>query len=302
MAEKPLRILLTGATSFIGQALLPALRADGHEVICCVRDAEAFFRAHPNLPPAHIWEVDFSQPVAPGAGPDGIDAAYYLMHSMCASIGAYAEQDRRLVRHFLDYLASTSCRQVIYLGGIAHAARLSRHLASRLEVEQLLHQGNIPCTALRAAVVVGAGGASFQILREICEKTPLLLAPRWIETRCQPIWLGDAIRYLAGVLLRPDCLGRSFDIGGTEVLSYKDMLTQLAQAMGRRLAVQVLPFHTPPLWSVGWSDFLRSAPLPLIVNLLESMEYEAVCRDDALEQLLRVQPLGYRAALRRVMG
>lgn len=301
MPDTPLRILITGATSFIGNALAPHLLALGHEVIYCVRNEALFKENHPHILPSDIWEVDFSQPVDIEQVPRKIDVAYYLMHSMSGAIGTYARQDRLLVQHFLQYLEQTSCQQIIYLGGIANSPKLSKHLASRLEVEQMLHDGAIPATALRAAVVVGRGGSSFNILKEICEKAPVLMAPKWIQTACQPIFLEDALRYLSGVLLHPTCLNQSFDIGGSDVLSYQEMLVQLAQEMGRKLPVMVFPFYTPPLWSAGWSVLLQSAPLSLTVNLLESMEYEAICQQNNLAPLLNISPIGYREAVRRTL-
>lgn len=302
MPEQSLRILLTGATSFIGNALAPHLQALGHEVIFCVRNEDSFSRSHPHVSPSAIWEVDFSRPVDIERAPKKIDVAYYLMHSMSRAIGTYERQDRLLVQHFLRYLGQTACQQVIYLGGIANSPKLSKHLASRLEVERMLHDGSIPTTALRAAVVVGRGGSSFNILKEICEKAPVLMAPKWIQTTCQPVALRDTLAYLSGVLLRTDCLNQSFDIGGSEILSYQEMIVRLAKAMGRKLRVTVFPFYTPPLWSAGWSVFMNSAPLPLIVNLLESMEYEAVCRDNSLAEHLGLHPMGYEEAIRQALA
>lgn len=302
MPERPLRILLTGATSFIGNALAPHLQALGHEIIYCVRNEDSFKQIHPHISSSAIWEVDFSRQVDIDKAPKKIDVAYYLMHSMSGAIGTYDRQDRLLAQHFIQYLSQTSCQQVIYLGGIANSPKLSKHLASRLAVERMLHDGAIPATALRAAVVVGRGGSSFNILKEICEKAPVLMAPKWIQTACQPVALRDTLAYLSGVLLRPDCLNQSFDIGGSEILSYQEMIVRLAKAMGRKLRVTVFPFYTPPLWSAGWSVFMNSAPLPLIVNLLESMEYEAVCRNNSLGGELGLHLMGYDEAIRQALA
>ncbi len=289
-----MRILLTGATGYIGKRLLPVLQEAGHHVICCVRDPDSF-EVKPEWS-VDIFKVDFLEPVDMARAPKEFDVAYYLIHSLSAAIDDFGPLEERAAKNFRDFLDQTEARQVIYLTGIVNSDTLSEHLASRLRVEEILGKGRAALTALRAGIIVGSGSASFEIIRDLVEKLPVMVAPRWVDTRCQPVAIRDVIKFLTGVLLREDCFHRNFDIGCAEVLTYKEMLLGYARVRNLKRWILTVPVMTPRLSSY-WLYFVTSTTYELAVNLVESMKIDVICRDNALATMLGIDPLPYDRAV-----
>ncbi len=296
-----MKILLTGTTGYIGRRLLPALLNDGHEVICCVRDRQRF---DPSSLPNDNWsliEVNFLEPKSLQAIPYDIDAAYYLIHSMSAASGDFVRLEKESAINFREALSQTNVQQVVYLSGIVNEKQLSKHLSSRKEVEDLLSGGCFQLTTLRAGIIVGSGSASFEIIRDLVEKLPLMIAPRWLNTRSQPIAVRNVIQFLKGVLLREDCFSQSFDIGGPEILTYKQMLLQFAAVRSLKRTIYTVPVMTPRLSSY-WLYFVTSTSYKLAVHLVNSMKVEVICRPNNLAARLNIELFSYREAVRLAFG
>jgi len=290
-----LKILITGANGYIGRRLIPVLLEQGHELFCCVRDKARFDwrQRHERL---HTLEVDFLKSESLAELPRGLDVAFYLIHSMNSVIGDFAAPERQSARRFCAMVESTDCRQIIYLSGIVNEKQLSTHLSSRLAVEQILRASRIPCTVLRAGIVVGSGSASFEIIRDLVEKLPVMIAPKWLQTRSQPIAIRNVIQFLTGVMLRQEAFNRDFDIGGPEILTYRQMLTQFAEVRGLRRLIITVPVMTPRLSSY-WLYFITSTSFALAANLVDSMKIEIIPRKNDLAGQLGITLITYRQAV-----
>lgn len=291
-----MRILLTGVTGYIGHRLLIALLEDDHEIICCVRDKSRFNSRKYNDARIRVVEVDFLEKESLENIPDNIDACYYLIHSMSSLGGDFSSQEKLSAENFRDRMNSTSVKQVIYLSGIVNERELSKHLSSRKAVEEVLSQGNYHLVTLRAGIIVGSGSASFEIIRDLVEKLPVMIAPRWLNTRCQPVSIRNVIQFLKGVLGREDTYGQSFDIGGKEILTYKDMLVGFARARGLKRYIFTVPVMTPKLSSY-WLYFITSTSYPLAKNLVESMKIDVVARPNDLAEKLGIELLDYKQSI-----
>ncbi|WP_435579062.1 SDR family oxidoreductase [Gilvibacter sp.] len=291
-----MKILLTGANGYIGMRLLPLLVKEGHEVICAVRNP-ARLSINDNLrAQIKIITIDFLEEPKPGLLPKDIDVAYYLIHSMSASTSDFDEKEARSAKNFNELLKETKCKQVIYLGGIVNENELSKHLSSRKNVEDILAEGPAALTVLRAAIIVGSGSASFEIIRDLCEKLPLMITPKWVKTRCQPIAIRNVIQYLIGVLGHEKTYNEVFDIGGPDVLTYKEMMQTYARVRKLRLLILDVPVMTPKLSSY-WLYFVTSTSYPLAMNLVDSMRVEVITKDRRLQQLLKIEPIPYQQAI-----
>ena len=290
-----MNILLTGANGYIGKRILPILIDQGHNIYCCVRNKASFWykEVHPQV---IVLEIDFLDPVLPGTIPKHIDAAYYLIHSMTSSRSDFDHLEAEAAQNFKNYMHLTSVKQVIYLSGISNDNQLSKHLSSRKEVEIILKSEAYALTVLRAGIIVGFGSASFEIIKDLVEKLPIMITPKWILTESQPIAIHDIIQYLTKTLLNPVCYNKIFDIGGPEVLTYKDMLLQYAEVKGLKRWIITVPVMTPRLSSY-WLYFVTSISYNLAVNLVNSMKVKIVCKDAELQSLLDIRPLHYRAAI-----
>lgn len=292
-----MKILLTGVTGYIGKRLLPVLLDAGHEVVCCVRDPDRFPAREYSLKKLSVIAVDFLQPETLKKIPKGIDAAYYLIHSMSTGAGEFSQMEKDCAENFRDSMNGTSVRQVIYLSGIINEEKLSRHLESRMAVENILKQGKYALTTLRAGIIVGSGSASFEIIRDLVEKLPVMIAPKWVGTRSQPIAIRNVIQYLKGVLLFERTFDRSFDIGGPQILTYKQMLLEFARIRKLRRFIISVPVMTPRLSSY-WLYFVTSTTYHLAVNLVDSMKVEVVARDNPLHEWLKIDLINYSDAIR----
>ncbi len=293
-----MKILLTGANGYIGMRLLPELLENGHEIICAVRDKTRLPLDPETIKKVTVFEVDFAEEVNTESFPKDIDAAYYLIHSMSGSDNNFDEIEARAAENFNKYMAVTSVKQVIYLSGIVNEEELSKHLSSRKKVEDILYKGNYHLTVLRAGIVVGSGSSSFEIIRDLCEKLPIMVAPKWLKTKIQPIAIRDVIAFLYGVLDNEKCFDQSFDIGGPDVLTYKEMLLKYSKIRGLKLWIISVPVMSPRLSSY-WLYFVTSTSYKLAVNLVDSMKMEVVARDNKLQEILNIQPISYEEAIKK---
>jgi len=285
-------ILITGANGYIGQRLIPVLMEQGHNLYCCVRNKKRFEAEHRHQQ-VHIIEIDF---LTPGTTfPVNIDVAFYLVHSMSNS-GDFEKQEAASAENFTSLISTTDCKQVIYLSGIVNEAHLSRHLTSRLQVEKILQSGKINVTVLRAGIIVGSGSASFEIMRDIVEKLPVMIAPKWLNTLCQPIAIRNVIQFLCGVMLKENTFNQEFDIGGPEVISYKNMLLKFAEVRKLKRSIFIIPVMTPRLSSY-WLYFVTATSYPLAVHLVNSMKVNVVCRPNNLAEELNIELLPYKSAV-----
>lgn len=291
------KILLTGATGYIGKRLLPVLAAKGYHTYCLVRD-KSRFHINQNLQDhVEAFEADLHDRESLDQLPKDFDVAYYLVHSMTASKQKFFEMEKDSAEKFVEFIDQTSCRQIIYLGGMATGKKLSRHLESRKNVEEILGTSRAALTSLGAGIIVGSGSASFEIIRDIVEKLPVMVAPRWLNTKTQPIAIRDAIGFLTGVILNEKCYNQHFDIGGPEILTYKQMLLQYAKVRGYRRLIITLPVLTPKL-SAQWLNLVTSTPYKLAHTLVSSMISEVTSDDRRLHHMLGISPISYEAAIR----
>jgi uncharacterized protein YbjT (DUF2867 family) len=297
-----MKILLTGATGYIGQRLLPLLAAAGHDVVCLVRDARRF--ALPDTlgeelrPRVSVAQGDLLKPDSLADLPLDIEAAYYLVHSMSGNGKNFFQLEQQSAHNFTKYLDRTAARQIIYLSGIANDEGLSVHLRSRSAVESVLEKAEkAQLTVLRASIIIGSGSASFEIIRDIVEKLPVMVTPRWLNSRCQPLGIRDVVFYLQAVLDNEACLGKSFDLGGPDILTYKEMLLGLAAERGYKRWIVTVPVLTPRL-SSWWLYLVTSTSFSLAQSLVESLKNDTVA--DPARSIAHVIPhecMTYREAL-----
>jgi len=293
-----MKILLTGANGYIGRRLLPLLLQEGHQVVVLVRSKERL----PDLPEAvEVIEADLATCTHLENLPKDLDAAYFLVHSLSQSQESLLEIERRVARNFLQCISTTNIKQVIYLSGLVNAPNLSNHLLSRKSVEETLSKGPIPLTTLRAGIIIGAGSASFEIMRDLVEKLPVMVAPRWVKSQCQPIAISDVLFYLVAVLNNQDCLGQSFDVGGPDVLTYYEMLMQFAKIRGLHRWILRVPVLTPKLSSY-WLYFVTSTNFTLARSLVDSLKNDAVCSEHRIQTICKHECLSFEESLRRVFA
>lgn len=274
-------VLVAGATGFIGKRLVRRLFTDGYRVRCLVRRADA------PLPDGAERAVgDFLEPASLDAAFAGIDTAYYLVHSMGGGRAGFERRDREAAENFVAAGNRGRLRRAIYLGGLGETGdNLSEHLASRLEVASILRKGTFKTTSLRAAIIVGAGGASFEMIRALVERLPIMITPRWVSTRCQPIAVGDVIRYLAGCLRDERTAGETFDIGGPDVLTYREMMERFGRVENKFTMILSLPILTPKLSSY-WVGLVTPVRPSIAIPLIEGLRNEVVCRDSRIRELI----------------
>ncbi|GIZ08436.1 SDR family oxidoreductase [Flavobacterium sp. UMI-01] len=295
-----MKILLTGATGYIGKRLLPLLIKEGHHVVCCVRDKNRFSVPQDCKENVEVIEVDFLNETTLSAIPNTIDAAYYLIHSMSSSSTNYDELEKISAHNFVQKINITSAKQVIYLSGIVNDKSLSKHLSSRKNVENILSSGTFALTTLRAGIIVGSGSASFEIIRDLVNKLPIMIAPKWLNTKCQPIAITNVLEFLIKSLSNPATYGQSFDIGGSDILTYKEMLLAFAKVKKLKRWIITVPIMTPKLSSY-WLYFVTSTSYKLATALVSSMKVEVVCRDNSINKLLQVNPMSYEEAVTKAL-
>ena len=295
-----MKILLTGSSGYIGKRLLPILVESGHDVICCVRDIKRFTPPESLMSRINIIQIDLLDRATLDNIPKDIDGAFYLVHSMSAS-SDYQLLEQESAENFRNAMNKTKVKHVVYLSGIVNESVLSKHLASRKNVETELSKGNYHLTTLRAGIIVGSGSASFEIMRDLVEKLPIMITPSWLNTKCQPIGISDVISILSKTILNPKTYNKDFDIGGTDILSYKEMLLEFGRIRNLKRYIFTVPVMTPKLSSY-WLYFVTSTSYKLAIALVDSMKIEVICRNDDINKILGIQPMNYQTALRRALS
>jgi uncharacterized protein YbjT (DUF2867 family) len=292
-----MKILLTGASGYIGKRLLPVLINHGHEVVCCARDLKRFNPPVSLRSKLTIIQVDLLKRETLENIPADIDAAFYLVHSMSAS-SDYHKLERESAINFKTRIDKTNARHVVYLSGIINETELSKHLSSRKNVEVELGKGKYKLTTLRAGIIIGSGSASFEIMRDLVEKLPLMVTPKWLLTKCQSIGIGDVITILSKTILNPKTYNKNFDIGGPDILSYKDMLLEFGKIRNLKRTILIVPVMTPKLSSY-WLYFVTSTSYKLAIALVNSMKIEVICRNNSINTLLNITPINYKDSVER---
>lgn len=293
-----MKILLTGVTGYIGKRLLIQLLEEGHHVVCSVRDQNRFSTKlfKNKISQIEIIENDFLDESSLLNIPNDIEAAYYLIHSMSSGEGDFAEKEKTSATNFRVALEKTQAKQIIFLTGIINEEKLSKHLQSRKSVEEALESSKYHLTSLRAGIIVGSGSASFEIIRDLVEKLPVMVAPKWLNTKCQPIAIRNVIQYLVGVLGQEFTFDKNYDIAGTDVLTYHDMLMQYAQIRGLKRSIITVPVMTPKLSSY-WLYFVTSTSYFLAKNLVDSMKIDVIAKPNDLAEKLNISLFSYREAI-----
>jgi uncharacterized protein YbjT (DUF2867 family) len=287
------RVLVTGATGFVGSRLVPELVAAGHDVRALVRDPERYD------PPEGVEVVvgDLLDADSLAGVFDSIEAAYYLVHSM-GSGGDFAERDRRAARNFADAAEAAGVGRVVYLGGLGEDRdELSEHLKSRREVEAILADADPALTTLRAAVIVGAGSAGFDLVVQLVKRLPVMVTPQWVRTPCQPIAVQDVVSYLVGVLDESETAGETYEIGGPEVLSYQTMMERTAALVDQRLYILPVPVLSPKL-STYWVDLVTDVPRSVAHPLIHGLKNPVVVHDDSIRDVLPFELTPFEDAAR----
>jgi len=292
-----MKILLTGTTGYIGKRLLPILLKEGHEVICCVRDKKRTDLSNFDGENIKIIQLDFLDEKSLEIIPKDIDVAYYLIHSMSVSTNDFDTLEEISANNFRNSIQKTNVKQVIYLSGIVNEAELSKHLTSRKNVEDILGSGTYNLTTLRAGIIVGSGSASFEIMRDLVEKLPIMVTPKWLDTKSQPIAIRNVLEFLKGVILNEYTYNKSFDIGGPEIFTYKEMLLTFAKVRKLKRTIITLPIMTPKLSSY-WLYFVTSTSYKLAINLVDSMKVEVICKENDLAELLQIKLIPYKEAVK----
>lgn len=299
----PRRIALTGATGYVGGRLAPLLLDRGYAVRCLVRDPQKLHdRGWRDDPRVEVTENDLSGVAELTDQLSGCDAAYYLVHSMEAAGEAYARRDLELAQNFADAAAAAGVRRILYLGGLGETqAGLSEHLRSRREVERVLGSTGVPVTVLRAAIIIGSGSASFEILRYLVNRLPIMITPRWVQTECQPIAISDVLHWLTECLATPETTGQVLEIGGPDVVSYRQLMQVAAKelGLGRRWIVAV-PILTPRL-SSAWISLVTPVTYRIARPLADGLRNRVVVTNDATQRLMPHQALTVEEAIKRAV-
>ncbi|MBP9185610.1 MAG: SDR family oxidoreductase [Bacteroidia bacterium] len=291
-----MKILLTGVTGYIAQRLLPVLLENGHEVVCCVRDSSRFNINKYEAQNISVIESDFLNKETLQNIPNDIDVAYYLIHSMSTQKGDFGEMEEVCATNFNNRIKETNAKQVIYLSGIINAEELSKHLSSRKKVESTLSSTKYALTTLKAGIIVGSGSASFEIIRDLVEKLPYMIAPSWLNTKCQPIAIRNVIEFLVGVIGKTETYNKGYDIGGPDILTYKEMLLRFAKVRGLKRRIVIVPVMTPKISSY-WLYFVTSTSYTLAKNLVNSMKVEVICKPNNLASTLGIKLIDYDKAI-----
>ncbi|MFL9835834.1 SDR family oxidoreductase [Chryseobacterium terrae] len=293
-----MKIFLTGATGYIGKRLLIQLLTNGHSVICSVRDSKRFDNSSYEKfqDQLTVVEYDFNDESTFKPIDEDIEVAYYLIHSM-SSNADFSKAEKKSAKNFSELIGKTNCKQVIYLTGIVNEKDLSKHLQSRKDVEDELKSESYNLTVLRAGIIIGSGSASFEIIRDLVEKLPVMIAPKWLKTLCQPIAIRNVIEFLTGVIGQEYTFNKHFDIAGPDILSYKQMLLVFAEERKLKRTIISVPILSPKISSY-WLYFITSTSYVLAKNLVDSMKINVVAEKNDIAEKLHIKLLSYRESLR----
>ncbi len=300
MEKKP-KVLLTGATGFVGGRLLRVLREKEIPFRCLVRSPERFLRSGSEASGIEIAQGDMLEPESLQRAMDGMEVAYYLVHSMggrnISHYRSYIERDLRAARNFIAAADAAGLERIVYLSGLGETGEnLSPHLSSRQEVGAILQSGRAKTTVLRAANIIGAGGAPFEMLRHLVERLPVMLCPRWIDTRCQPIAIENVLDYLVGCLFQPLTAGLTLDIGGPDIITYRELMRIYAQLRGLHRLLVAVPFLSPVLSSY-WINLVTPVPAGIVMPLVEGLKNEVICSDHRILALVPIRLLSMKEAI-----
>ena len=292
-----LPILVTGATGYIGGRLVPQLLAKGYRVRCLVRDPKRL-RGRGWEDQVEVVAGDVLDEATLGPALQGCQAGFYLVHSMGAGEGLFEDCDHKAAANFARAAAAAGFSRIIYLGGLGRRSeRLSKHLESRHQVGDVLREGSVPVTELRAAMIIGSGSASFEMIRALVSKLPIMVCPRWVSNRTQPIAIRSVLAYLIGCLENPQTAGHVYDIGGPDVLTYKEMMSRFAKVLGRKRWIVVVPVLTPRL-SAYWVNMVTPVPASIAFPLIEGLKSETICEDHSIQEMVHVEPVGFEDAVK----
>jgi uncharacterized protein YbjT (DUF2867 family) len=290
----PVKVLVAGASGFVGSRLCPALAEAGHDVAAMTRRPGSYPGAGQSV------HGDVHDPASLGTALAGCEAAYYLVHSL--SDPDFERKDAEAAVAFGHAAARAGLRRIIYLGGLGDDGdALSAHLRSRRLVEKLLGSAGVPVTVIRAGIIIGPGGISWELTRQLVEHLPAMITPRWVATRTQPIAVDDIVRYLLGVLALPQAEGRVLEAGGPEVLQYATMLRRVAAIEGRPLPILPVPLLTPRLSSL-WLTLVADVDAATGRALVDSMTNEVIVRDQSIRDLIPFDPMPYDDAVRKALS
>jgi uncharacterized protein YbjT (DUF2867 family) len=291
------KVLVTGATGYIGGRLVPELLARGYQVRVLVRSPSPEYKER--WPGAEVVTGDALQQYTLKKALDGIHTAYYLIHSLYLGPEEFTAADIKAATNFRMAADEKGVKRIIYLGGLGDINRpLSKHLRSRMEVAQELDSGKVLVTILRAAIIIGSGSASFEIIQHLARQLHVILSPGWERHKCQPIGIRDVIKYLVGVLEIPETSGKSFDIGGGDILTYKKMIEIMARFLNKRILFIPFPFSHIGFYAY-YASLITPVPLPLVQCLFEGLKNDAICQDDSIKNFLPFVPLDYEKAISR---
>jgi uncharacterized protein YbjT (DUF2867 family) len=291
-----MKILVTGSTGYIGKRLIPLLTNDKHNVVCAVRDKLRADKSYSEEDLIDIVEADFLKPETLKSIPKDIDVAFYLIHSMSNSSKDFESLEEKCAINFKNQIEKTNATQVIYLSGISNEDNLSKHLQSRKNVEDLLVSNSYALTIFKAGIIVGSGSSSFEIIRDLVEKLPFMIAPKWLNTKTQPLAVRDVLSFLHRSVGRKELYNKSYDVFGPEVLTYKQMLLQFAEVRGLKRYILTVPVMTPKLSSY-WLYFVTSTSYKLATTLVDSMGVQIIGKPSNINEILNVKPKSYKEAV-----
>ena len=284
-------LAVTGANGFIGSHLISSLLVRERRVRALVRRPREYGERG-----VEVRRADISDKDSLSSALENVHTAYYLVHSM-KNKGEFAQLDREGAKNFLHAAEDCGVERIIYLGGLGETGQeLSEHLRSRAEVGAILQSGSIRTTVLRAAIIVGPGSASWEMLRQLVEHLSLMTTPRWVETRCQPIALRDILGYLVGCAEVEATAGGTFDIGGPDVLTYREMMLEVAKVLGKKLRIYGIPILSPRLSSY-WVDLVTDVPSSVARPLIDGLRSEVICRDDRIKSFIPLELTSFHEAV-----
>ena len=291
-----MKILVTGATGYIGKRIIPLLINEGHQVVCCVRDILRADKSYKEETLIESVEVDFLKPETLKNIPEDIDVAYYLIHSMSNSSKDFESLEEKCAINFKSQLEKTKVKQVIYLSGITNEEELSKHLRSRKNVEDRLSSNTYALTIFKAGIIVGSGSSSFEIIRDLVEKLPFMIAPKWLNTKTQPLAVRDVLAFLSRAAGNETVYNKTYDVFGPEVLTYKEMLLKFSEVRNLKRYILTVPVMTPKLSSY-WLYFVTSTSYKLATSLVDSMGVQIIGKPSDINTILNVEPLSYKEAV-----